>query len=73
MMRMARKTALLDYNRCSPGECAGGICEAAQACLSRLLRQEEPYLVPMAEPSFCRACGDCIRACPQQAIQMVSI
>jgi translation initiation factor RLI1 len=73
MIHMARKAALLDYNKCVPGECDGGVCAAAQACPSRLLKQEEPYVVPMTEPSFCRTCGDCVRACPMQAIKIVSL
>lgn len=73
MVPMGRKTALLDYTKCAPGECDGGVCAAAQACPSRLLRQEEPYSVPMAEPSFCRACGECVRACPRKAIEIVSL
>jgi translation initiation factor RLI1 len=72
MMHMARKAALLDYNKCVPGNCDGGVCAATQACPSRLLKQEEPSAVPITEPSFCRACGDCVRACPMQAIRIVS-
>jgi heterodisulfide reductase subunit A-like polyferredoxin len=53
--------------------CASGICAAAQACPSKLLRQEVPYSVPLPEPSACRACGECVRACPQKAVQIVSL
>lgn len=73
MVQMTRKTALLDYTKCAPGECDDGICVAAQACPSKLLKQEEPYFVPMTEPSYCRACGDCVRACPMKAIEIVSL
>jgi translation initiation factor RLI1 len=73
MMQMTRKTALLDYTKCVPGECPGGVCAAVQICPSRLLKQEEPYFVPMTEPSFCRACGECVRACPMKAIEIVSL
>lgn len=72
-MQMARKTALLDYTKCAPGECIDGVCAAARVCPARLLKQEEPYFVPMAEPSYCRACGDCVRACPMKAIKIVSL
>lgn len=72
-MPMGRKTALLDYTKCVPGECEEGICTAAQVCPAKLLRQEESYLVPMTEPSFCRACGECVRACPMKAIEIVSL
>ena len=71
-MQMARKLALLDYHKCQPGRCESGICVAAQACPSKLLRQAIPYTVPEPEPFSCRACGDCVRACPQRAIRIVS-
>ena len=70
---MARKMALLDYGKCRPEDCPGGVCVAAQACPSKLLRQEEPYTIPMPEPSACRACGDCVRACPQNSIRIVTL
>jgi len=69
---MLRKMALLDYNKCRPGACTGGICAAARVCPSGLLRQEMPYAMPEPEPSACRACGDCVRACPQKALQIIS-
>ncbi len=72
-MLTARKVALVDYNRCQPEKCAAGVCAAAQACPAGLLRQDEPYLVPMSDPFSCRTCGDCVRACPLKAIQMTSI
>ncbi len=72
-MHLARKTALLDYGKCYQPECSGGVCKAAEACPSRLLKQEEPGFLPMTEPSFCRACGDCVRACPLKAIRIVSM
>ena len=72
-MFMTRKTALVDYNRCSPEACPDGICSAVGACPAKLLRQETNHTVPMSEPSYCRACGDCVRACPLKAIQLVSM
>ena len=71
-MQMARKMALVDYDRCHPEACEGGVCLAERACPSGLLRQEAPHEIPMPEPSFCRACGECVRACPQQAIRLYS-
>lgn len=67
---MPSKMALVDYNRCRPGECAQGLCMAAQACERKLLVQESPYEAPMPDPALCRGCGDCLRACPLNAIQM---
>lgn len=72
-MAMSKKLALLDFNKCRPEDCNDGICVAAEVCPSRLFRQEAPYEVPMPEPSSCRACGDCVRACPQHAINIATI
>lgn len=70
---MVKKMALVDYNKCHPQECNGGICPATQACERKLLRQEAPNEVPMTDPSLCRCCADCARACPKKAIQVVTI
>ena len=71
-MHMPRKMAMLDYTKCVPEKCTDGVCAAALTCPSKLLKQEEPFAIPMPEPSACRACGDCVRACPQKAIQIMS-
>ena len=72
-MHMTRKMALVDYNKCRPEECNDGLCTAAQACTLKLLQQEAPYSMPIADPLSCRACGDCTRACPLKAIQLTGI
>jgi translation initiation factor RLI1 len=72
-MHMTRKTALVDYNKCRPDECPDGACKAATVCPAKLLHQEANHTVPMTEPSYCRACGDCVRACPLKAIQLISM
>jgi translation initiation factor RLI1 len=69
---MLRKMALLDLNKCRPGACPGGICAAVRVCPSGLLKQEAAYAMPEPEPSSCRACGECVRACPLKAIQIIS-
>lgn len=68
---MPQKLALVDYNRCRPVDCEGGICPAAKACERRLLVQEASFEPPMPDPSLCRGCGDCVRACPVNAITVV--
>ena len=68
---MAGKMALVDFNRCHPEKCDKGICASAQACSHKLLKQEAPYEAPMPDPSLCRGCADCVRACPLKAIQIV--
>lgn len=63
---MPGKMALVDYNRCRPEQC--GTCAAAAACTRKLMVQESKNETPMTDPSLCRACGDCARACPLKAI-----
>ena len=67
---MPGKIALVNYNKCHPDQCQDGICRAALACRYKLLRQEKPHEIPMADPFICRGCGDCLRACPCQAIEI---
>lgn len=71
-MHMARKMALVDYNKCHPDSCDHGVCAAALACDLKLLQQDAPYSIPMSSPSSCRACGDCVRACPAKAVQLIA-
>jgi translation initiation factor RLI1 len=68
---MAKKMALVDFNKCRPEEC--GVCPAAEACSYKLLKQEVSAEAPMTDPSLCRGCADCVRACPHKAIQVVSM
>lgn len=65
---MPRKTALVDFNKCQPEACRGGVCLAAAACPRKLLIQESAASAPMTNPALCRGCGDCVRACPLKAI-----
>ena len=67
---MASKMALVAYDKCQPEKCNAGVCVAALACSHKLLKQEAAYEPPMAAPSLCLACGDCVRACPLKAIQI---
>jgi translation initiation factor RLI1 len=69
---MPGKMALVNYSKCQPTACDKGICTAAEACPRKLLVQESPYEAPMPNPSLCRACGDCVRACPAKAIQIIA-
>ncbi len=69
---MAGKLALVDYSRCDPEKCGGGVCAAVLACPRKLLDQEAPYEAPMADALPCRGCGDCARTCPLKAIKVVT-
>jgi translation initiation factor RLI1 len=68
---MGRKTALVDYNLCQPAKCEA--CSAAEVCNRRLLVQESPSTPPLTDPSVCRGCGDCVRACPLKAVSMTTL
>ena len=73
MVVVPGKMAIIDFNKCLPGECEGGICKAAQACERKLLKQEAAYEIPMTDPFLCRGCADCARACPMNAIEISRI
>ncbi len=70
---MASKVALVDFDKCQAEKCVYGICAAAIACTHKLLKQETPYEAPIPHQSMCRACGDCVKACPSGAIKMVKM
>jgi translation initiation factor RLI1 len=65
---MPSKMAIVDFNKCLPQNCEGGVCQAASACERKLLVQEAPGEIPMTNPFLCRGCADCARACPAGAI-----
>ncbi len=67
---MQGKTALVDYTKCDPQRCDCGVCVAVQACPRKLISQEAAYETPMADPSPCKGCGDCAKACPWKAIEI---
>ncbi|MFC1957430.1 4Fe-4S binding protein [Chloroflexota bacterium] len=69
---MTGKIAIVDFNKCHPEECENGVCQAAQACSRKLLKQDAAHEPPMTDPALCRACGDCLRACPLKAIQIIN-
>ena len=68
---MPEKTALVVFDKCQPKNCDKGICPAVAACPHKLIKQEAPYEVPMFYPATCQGCGDCVLACPLQAIRVV--
>jgi translation initiation factor RLI1 len=62
-------------DRCLPDKCGQehGLCQAVDACKHNMLEQEEPYEVPMLiSRKMCVGCGDCVKACPLQAIMLSS-
>lgn len=69
---MPGKMAMVTFAKCCPEKCKGGLCAAVQACKMKVLRQEKPGEIPMPNPAVCRGCGDCARACPEKAINVVT-
>jgi len=68
---MPGKMAIVDFRKCDPKSCDRGICIAVHACPRKLLVQEAPLEAPMPNPSICKGCGECVRACPLKAILIV--
>jgi translation initiation factor RLI1 len=68
---MPDKIAIVDFHKCRPEKCEGGIRLASLACPHKLIQQEEPYEIPMFHPSTCQGCSDCVKACPLKAIRIV--
>jgi len=70
---MPKKMALVQFDKCRPEMCENGICTAAGACPRKLIKQEDPYDIPMTDPSLCKGCGDCAKACPAKAIMITDM
>ncbi len=73
-MQMGKTTlARVDYAICRPAKCApeSGICPAVKSCPRRVIEQldgaSEP---PLVYQNLCQACGECVEACPLDAIRM---
>ncbi len=65
---MPGKIALLQFDKCQPGNCQNGVCVAMLACKKKLIKQDRPGDLPMFSPSACVGCGDCARACLRKAV-----
>ncbi|MFO8143752.1 MAG: 4Fe-4S binding protein [Dehalococcoidales bacterium] len=71
---MPAKMALVNPLKCQPEKCDNGICLAAEICKHKVLRQiDGAYELPAMLSSSCRGCGDCVRLCPLDAIQIVMV
>jgi len=69
---MPKKVATVDYTKCCPEKCDGGVCVAARECEHGSLKQEIPYETPEINPSkWCHGCAKCVKACPLKAIRML--
>jgi MinD superfamily P-loop ATPase len=58
----------VDYHKCRPDTCNGGICAAIASCPLNLIIQEDKYGYPMTGPFPCKGCAKCAAACPLEAI-----
>jgi len=68
------KHASVDFNLCNPckHDPEKGICLASAACKKGVLEQEDDFETPvLLSARMCAACGDCVRACPVNAISIV--
>jgi len=73
MIKGKKSVALIDYKICSPNECSPdkGICAAVEACSKTVLEQiDGPFEPPVVDQNMCLACGDCVEACPLDAIRI---
>jgi hypothetical protein len=51
---MPVKMALVQFEMCHPEMCESGVFTAVNACPRKLITQEEPYYIPMTNPSLCK-------------------
>lgn len=69
-----KKFALIDYEVCNPYKCDPdnkGVCVAAKACSKRIIEQIDGHFeAPIVYQDMCLACGDCVDACPLNAIKI---
>ncbi|MFC1485513.1 4Fe-4S binding protein [Candidatus Latescibacterota bacterium] len=72
---MPKPKAVVKYDKCVPEKCSpsDGMCRAVEVCKHDILKQEEVYESPGGFPAFmCKGCGDCVQACPLEAIVLVN-
>ncbi len=73
MIKGEKTVSLVDYKICSPNECNPdeGICAAVKACSKGVMEQiDGTFEAPIADQDMCLGCGDCVEACPLDAIHM---
>ncbi|MFP3898483.1 MAG: 4Fe-4S binding protein [Dehalococcoidia bacterium] len=68
---LMKRVPSIDFHKCHPQRCHGGICAAIDACPHRAFTQEQPYDFPMHIAAMCVGCGSCATACGLKAIRMI--
>ncbi|GAB4251667.1 MAG: hypothetical protein Kow00129_12550 [Thermoleophilia bacterium] len=63
---MRMKTATVSIAKCR----ACSKCTARKSCRTKALIQLDPGEPAVVKASDCMGCGDCVEACPYDAIQM---
>ena len=69
--RMPKQIIVVDYRKCDPERCEGGICQAALVCEKKILFQEAPYEMPETRAPMCLGCAACLQECPADALLMM--
>jgi Fe-S-cluster-containing hydrogenase component 2 len=69
---MNKKCVKINFTLCKPHDCENGMCVAVEACTKQLLEQEEPFEPPMLLTLMCSGCGNCVRACPRDALEITT-
>lgn len=67
---MPTKTAVINYQKCKPGNCKDGLCAAVLVCERKVIKQEAPYEKP-DPPMLCVGCAACVAACQNKAIILI--
>lgn len=69
---MNKKCVKINFTLCKPQDCENGVCVAVDACTKHLLEQEEPFEPPMLLALMCSGCGNCVRVCPRDALEITT-
>jgi len=74
MIKGKKSIARINYKVCKPHECNPneGVCAAVKACSNGVMEQiDGAFEQPMAiYQEMCLGCGDCVKACPLDSIQI---
>ena len=75
-MQPKKTFAVVDYERCRPGQCdpESGRCACVAACSHKVIKQiDGAFEPPVIFQDLCMGCRDCIDACPLEAVAMKQV